>query len=155
MQMFSGLARQRTNISGINSHLSCLKMRWHKIINHKDVTWRDAITILQYFDGVFRAQIFVMSLSVALLAYAKAYRRYVVLGLCAFLIVITMAYSIYSMIQLTRVLRKLDYYSKFNGLYYFLGTTTLFFIGLFIVLGINWEKLFKERKFEMDFTISE
>jgi len=121
-------------------------MKWTKAINGEELTWRDSLQIMQYFDGVFRAQIFIMSLSVALLAYARAYQRYAILVLCAFLVSITMMFSIYTMIQLTRVLRKSKHYSPFNGVYYFLGTVTLFLIGLFVLLGVDWEKLLKERK---------
>ena len=121
-------------------------MRWDKAINGGDLTWRDTLSLVQYYDGVFRAQVFVMSLSVALLAFAKAYQRYAILGLCSLLILITMLYSTYIMVQLTRVLRKCPYYTKATSAYYFVATMVLFLIGLFVILNVDWEVLLKERR---------
>lgn len=121
-------------------------MRWDKAIHGEELTWRDTLSLIQYYDGVFRAQVFVMSLSVALLAFAKAYQRHAILGLCSLLILITMMYSIYIMVQLTRVLRKCPYYTKVTSVYYFVATVCLFLIGLLVILNVDWEVLVKERK---------
>lgn len=129
-------------------------MKWSKAVDGHDLSWSDCLTLVQYYDNTYRSLIFVTSLSVALLAYAKAYQRYAILMLCALLILMTMCFSIYTMIQLTAVLRRTKHYTRVNTIYYFAATMILFFIGLFIFLGIDWEKLIQERKlhFQFEFT---
>jgi hypothetical protein len=125
-------------------------MKWSTVIDSQQLDWKDVLLLLQYHDNVFRSQVFVMSLSVALLAYARAFQRYAVLILCSIFILLTTMYAAYTMIQVMRILRHVPYYSSFNGLYYFISTLLLFLIGVFILLGINWKTLLHEKKIVLD-----
>lgn len=99
--------------------------------------WDDILKIQSYRDDVFRLIIFTMSLTVAILAYAQIHHSYLVVVLCVALMVLTIAYALYSIVRTGRMLQHVENYGVFSSVFYYSCITIL--ASIFFLLLIRKE----------------
>jgi hypothetical protein len=119
-------------------------MRTYRIIRPgttpETLTWDDAIILYNFADNSFRTIIFIVSILLALLAYASIKSRYAVTALSTLLIVFTLSYSFFMYTQVHRILKKTQFHYRFTSVYYFTSMTIIALIVIFVLVRIDWHQ---------------
>lgn len=115
-------------------------------INAEDLTWDQILALQAYQDSSFRLIVFMFSISIAVLTFAKENHKYVVVGICSILILLTLIYAVFMVTQVNRVLTQLPNYSALNPVFYYTSIILFFFIYIFMMLNIDWTG-FKARSY--------
>lgn len=112
----------------------------------RQLTWRDAMIIQNHRDNTFRLVVFILSLSIGILTYAHNHARYAVIATCCVLITITLAYAIQVLVVTTRVLRRIPGYSAFATSFYYIATSLLTLMFVFLIIRVDWHYLVSNKR---------
>lgn len=115
-----------------------------------DLSWQDAMALYQFGDSHVRGVFFMISLLLALLAYASATQRYVVIGISVFLILLTVAYSFYVYSKVNAVLRHTRHHCRLSPAYYYTTMVCIVLLTCFVVVRIDWAASKRERRLVFD-----
>jgi hypothetical protein len=125
-------------------------MRWDLMLpNPEEADWHDLLIMQTYVDNAYRGIIFVTSLTIAVLAYARTFNRYALIAICLMLVLITTGFALYVITTSYKMMRHIPGYSKIYFAYYITATILLLSLAVFITIRIDWDHLRTHKKFKI------
>lgn len=106
---------------------------------HKHLSWEQVLQLHAYMDNTFRLIVFVYGVALAVMAFARLKDFKEVVLVASALIVLVLAYALYVVVEVTRILRHQVGYSKMNSAFYYIAT--ILFGILFFLIALRFGDL--------------
>ena len=101
------------------------------------LTMDQKLTLLNLQDSFFLLVVLVYSICIALMLFARLRDYKWIVLVASILIVLTLSYSIYMIVEVHRILKTQERYSRVSTIFYLTATCLLFVTFVFLVLGVQ------------------